>query len=491
MLRRLIERLSRRRLPTDVEIDRELRDHLELEAESIATTDRATQSAARDAARRRFGNVSRVRESVREIWRWVWLEQLAQDTRHGLRAIARSPVYSLAVIVTLALGIGAGTTVYTLARAIHTPFPQLSHDKLLWITYGNARCGTSCTELSPAAFVALQRRAVSMAAIATSNWSTSLRGTDGSEAAKGFAVSPATWDLIGARFAAGHGFPKDAGAEGGPRVVVISYDFWHRRLNASPGVIDSVITLGGQPYSVAGVLAKDVVFPMAGDVYVPFRPTSAEGNDHASRYLDAFARLADGAAIDKAAVEVKTINAQLAQESPKTDSGWVLRARPIADYHTDDVAILDNIAGSAALLVFLAACMSAANLALARLSGRRHELALRAALGVRRSRLARHLLTEAALLSPPPRSVRHSRGGAYTRCGTRFPPTSRRPCQDGREWGSTRTCCSSRWELRRSRCSRLRCSRSPVRRASTCRECWPRAAAPARAGCTAPGRERR
>jgi predicted permease len=115
--------------------------------------------------------------------------------------------------------------------------------------------------------------------------------------------------------------------------------------------------------------------------------------------LDAFARLADGATIDKAAVEVKTINAQLAQESPKTDSGWVLRARPIADYHTDDVAILDNIAGSAALLVFLAACMSAANLALARLSGRRHELALRAALGVRRSRLARHLLTEAALLS--------------------------------------------------------------------------------------------
>lgn len=396
MLRRLIARLRGvigRGSPTDAEIERELRDHLEMDAESLASDD------AHHAARRRFGNVSSVRESVRDVWRWPWLEQLEQDTRHGLRAIVRSPVYSLAVIVTLAMGIAAGTTVYTFARAIHTPFPQLPQDKLLWITYGAARCGVDCTELSPAAFVALQRRAPSMAVIATYNWSTSLRGTDGSEAARGFAVSPSTWETIGAGFSAGHGFPKDAGLEGGQRYVILSYDFWHRRFNTSRGVIDSVITLGEQPYTVIGVLAKDIVFPTAGDVYVPFRPTSVDGTDHASRYLGTFARLAGGARIENAAAEVKTINAQLVQESAKTDSGWVLRARPIADYHTDDVAILDNIAEVAALLVFLAACMSAANLALARLSARRHELALRAALGVRRSRLARHLLTEALLLS--------------------------------------------------------------------------------------------
>jgi predicted permease len=402
MLRRLVTlfaRLTGRGSPTDTEIERELRDHLALDAEELATSHRATQSTARDAARRRFGNVTGVGESVRDVWRWAWLEQLEQDTRHGVRAIGRSPVYSLAVIVTLALGLGAGTTVYTLARAIHTPFPQLPQDKLLWITYGNARCGVDCTELSPAAFVALQRRAPSMAVIATYNWSTSLRGTDGSEAARGFAVWPTTWETIGARFAAGHGFSKDAGLEGGPKFVILSYDFWQRRFNASRAVVDSVITLGEQPYTVVGVLARDIVFPMAGDVYVPFRPTSVDGNDHSSRYLSAFARLADGARIENAAVEVKTINAQLVEESAKTDSGWVLRARPIADYHTDDVAMLDNIAEVAALLVFLAACMSAANLALARLSARRHELALRAALGVRRSRLARHLLTEALLLS--------------------------------------------------------------------------------------------
>jgi putative ABC transport system permease protein len=399
MLRRFIARLTGHGSPTDIEIERELRDHLELDAEALASTGPASSEDARHAARRRFGNVSGVRDSVRDVWRWAWLEQLEQDVRHGLRAIMRSPVYSLAVIVTLAMGIGAGTTVYTLARAVHTPFPRLPQDKLLWITYGNARCGVDCTEVSPAALAALEQRAPSMSVIGAYNWSPALRGRDGSEATRGFAVSPNTWETIGARFAVGHGFPKDAGAEGGPYLVILSYDYWQRRFNASPGVIDSTITLGEKPRTVVGVLAKDVVFPMAADVYAPFVISAKDANDHASRYPSAFARLADGATIAKASAEVRTINAQLVRESPKTDSGWVLRARPIAEYHTDDVAILDNISEVAALLVFLAACMSAANLALARLSARRHELALRAALGVRRWRLARHLLTEALLLS--------------------------------------------------------------------------------------------
>lgn len=399
MFGRLIDRLMRRGSPSDAEIARELRDHLELEAESLAANERAAPGDARFTAQQRFGNVSIVRESVRDVWRWTWLEQVGQDVRHGWRAMVRSPMYSIALVVTLAMGIGAGTTVYTLARAIHTPFPALPQDKLLWITYGNARCGVDCTELSPAAFVALQQRAPSIAAIGTYTWAAALRGTDGSEPTKGFLVSPNTWETIGAGFAAGHGFPKDAGAAGGPAFVVLSYDFWQRRFNASPGVIDSLITLGEQQRRVVGVLAKDVVFPMAADVYAPFRADSRQANDHASRYVSVFARLADGASIERAAAEATTINAQLVRESPKTDSGWVLRARPIADYHTDDVAILATISEVAALLVFLAACMSAANLALARLSVRRHELALRAALGVRRWRLARHLLTEALLVS--------------------------------------------------------------------------------------------
>ncbi len=398
MLRRIIARLTRRGSPSDADIERELRDHLELEADSLGKKD-VPEQTARLAARRQFGNLSTARESVRDVWRWTWLEHLEQDMRHGWRAMIRSPAYSVALIATIGIGIGASTTVYTLARAIHTPFPALPQNKLVWITYGNARCGVDCTELSPAAFAAVQQRASSITAIGTYNWTAALRGAEGSEPTRGFMVSPTTWEAIEAPFAAGRGFPNGAGDAGGATYVVLSYEFWQRRFHGSRGVIDSVITLGEQPRTVVGVLAKDVVFPMVADVYAPFRVTAHDANDHASRYLAVFARLNGDATVDRAAAEVRTINAQLIRESPKTDSGWVLRARPIADYHTDDVVSLEAIAGVAALLVFVAACLSAANLALARLSTRRHELALRAALGVGRWRLARHLLTEAGLLS--------------------------------------------------------------------------------------------
>lgn len=400
MLRRVIARFAGRGIPSDEEIARELRDHLELEAEMLASP--APTPGGADAlsfARRRFGNVTNVSEAVRDVWRWAWLEQLEQDVRHGVRAIARSPMYAAAVVITLAMGIGAATAVYSLARAIHDPFPRLPSDRLLWITQSNATCGVDCTQTSPAALAALETRAPSITAIGAVRSSVALRSADGSDALTAFDVSPSAFAAIEAPFAVGHGFPKDAGQPGAPNHVVLSYEFWQRRFGGSRGVIDSTITLGERPFAVTGVLGKDVIFPTAADVYMPVALRAADAANYAARQYEVFARIAPGASFATAAAEVRTIGAQLARESPKTDSGWVLRARPIAAYHTDDVSIIVQISGIAALLVFVAACMSAANVALSRLAARRHELALRTALGVRRWRLARHLLTESLLLS--------------------------------------------------------------------------------------------
>ena len=400
MLRRFIARLTKRGAPTDDEIARELRDHLELEAAALASSSAATDSSdARFHAQRNFGNMTNLSEAVHDVWHWTWLEQLEQDVRHGLRAIARSPLYAAAVVITLAMGIGAASAVYSLSRAIHNPFPRLSSDRLLWITQTNASCGVDCTQTSPAALAALQSRAPAIAAIGALRSTMALRSANGSEALNGFAVSPAAFETIGAPFAAGRGFPGDAGRPGSPSYVILSYDFWQRRFGGSRGVVDSTITLADRPFTVAGILAKDVIFPTAADVYTPFVLRAEEASNYAARRYDVFARVAPGTSVAQAAAVVSTIGAQLARESPRTDSGWVLRARPIADYHTDDVAILVQISGIAALLVFLAAGMSAANLALSRLAARQHELALRTALGVRRWRLARHLLTESLLLS--------------------------------------------------------------------------------------------
>lgn len=399
MLTRLLDRLiPRRASPSDDEIARELQDHLDLEAEALAGAGQPLTNGARFAARRRFGNVSGVREAVREVWRWAWLEQFAQDIRHGARALARTPTYSVAIVATLAMGIGAATAMYSLSSAIHAPFPRLPQDKLLWITLSNPSCMPDCTELSPAALTALGTRASSMTAIGVAAWNPALRFGEGSAMVQGYQVSPNTFEAIGAPFALGRGFPASATSHEGSGVVVLSYHFWHDRLAASRGVLDSVITLGGNAYVVTGVLGEDVIFPMAADVYAPLVLTAAATSQY-GRSMQVFGRLAPGATLATARAEARTIGAQLARESPRTDSGWVMSARPIADYHTDDVAILERISGIAALLVFLAACMSAANLALSRIAARRHELALRTALGVRRWRLARHLLTEALVLS--------------------------------------------------------------------------------------------
>ena len=399
MLRRLLERFTGGRSPSDDEIARELQDHLDLDAESLAGSGDAPPNGERLMARRRFGNVSGVGEAVHDVWHWTWLEQLAQDVRHGIRALARSAAYSVAVVVTLSMGIGAAVAMYGLSNAIHTPFPRLPQDKLLWITLSHPSCTPDCTALSPAAFIALGKRAPSMTATAVAGWNPPLRSGEGSELVRGYQVSPSTFDIIGAPFALGRAFPTGAVAPDGPGLVILSYKFWQERFAGSRGLLDSVITLGGNAYTVTGVLDKDVIFPVAADVYAPLVLTAASSSQYGARSLQVFARRKPGATLAMARAETRTIGAQLAHESPTTDSGWVMSARPIGDYHTDDLVILEHIAATAALLVFLAACMSAANLTLSRIAARRHELALRTALGVRRWRLARHLLTEALLLS--------------------------------------------------------------------------------------------
>jgi len=163
MLRRLLQRLTGRPSPSDDEIARELQDHLDLDAESLAASG---HTGAPFVPRRRFGNVSGVSEAVRDVWHWAWLEQLTQDVRHGARALARSPAYSVAIVVTLAMGIGAAAAMYSLSNAIHTPFPRLPQDKLLWITFSNSSCTPDCTEVSPPGFIALGARAPAMTPIA-------------------------------------------------------------------------------------------------------------------------------------------------------------------------------------------------------------------------------------------------------------------------------------------------------------------------------------
>jgi putative ABC transport system permease protein len=391
-------RLSGTKHPTDDEIARELRDHLELEAKDLAAAGAGGESSR--LARRAFGNPTLIGESVRDLWRWTWFEQLAQDVRLGTRALVRSPAYSAAAIATLALGIGATTTVFSMSDAMLTrPFPLLPQSRLLWIVQRSKSCPT-CDNASPAAFLSLATSARSLhGVVAATHWRSALRVGAGSELVEGYRVSPSTFEVIGAPFAMGRGFTADEGTPNGSDVVILSYDFWHDRLRASRGVLDSSVVIAGRPTRVVGVLAEHVVFPTASDVYAPLVLPASALSDHSSRYLDLFARLAPDASLRDAQREAAVISARVDAESARRDAGWSLVPRPLKEFHTDDVTLFLDIAMISAFLVLLAATVSVANLALARAAVRRHELTLRAALGGRRGRLLRHLLVEALLLS--------------------------------------------------------------------------------------------
>ncbi len=386
-----------RRRPSDAEIARELRDHLELEAEELRA--RGAARAAPLDARRRFGNLALTTEAVRDVWRVAHVDQLWQDVRQGWRALRHSPVYAVTATITLALGIGASTAIFSLGDPlIDRPFPLLPESRLVWIVRRSPSCA-SCAS-TPAEYAALSRASRALSAVgAASMWRGTLRDAAGSELVTGYRVSANLFSLLQAPLAVGRGFRAGDDASGAAPVTVLSYAFWQSRFHASPGVLDSSITLGGTPHRVIGVLGRDLVFPTQSDAYLPLTLPPDAANDHTAQFLDLFGRLAPGATVSQARAEAQGVSAALAREAPRTDSGAVLAARPLSEFHTDDLRLLVLPLAVAVALVLLAACVSVANLALARTSVRRREFAVRAALGGRRGRLARLLATEAAFIA--------------------------------------------------------------------------------------------
>jgi len=388
--------------PTSDEIARELRDHLELEAQEIGARGvDATTAAA--LAHRRFGNVTLALENVRAEWRVGWIDQLSRDVRHGLRGLRRSPVYTITAATTLALGIGASVAVFSLGyHVLERPFPLFPQDRLVWIVQRSPRQCPTCDKASPGAYEALREHTASLSAVGAAQlWRATLRGSgeEPSNLVHGYLVTANLFRFVAAPFALGRDFPTDADRPGRSGVAVLTYDFWQRRFHGSRGVLDSTIMLDGNPRRVVGVLARHVVFPTESQFYLPLVLTAADANEHASRYLDIFARLAPGATVAGAQREAAVLSARLATEYPRPNADWQLVPLPLRSFHTDGVALLVRIFAVAAALVLLAACVSVANLALARTSARRREVALRAALGGQRGRLVRTLLVEALLVA--------------------------------------------------------------------------------------------
>jgi putative ABC transport system permease protein len=401
LLRKLVLLLRRDRFRS--ELDEEMAFH-RAEAEQRLLDSGMPAKQARRAAKRQFGNQTRLREESHEAIAFR-LESVWQDCRYAIRQMLRAPGFTLAVVLTLALGIGANTAIFsvvhaTLLRAL--PYPDAG--RIVRIEDLPLK-GTSAEGLTgvPRVFD-LQARSKSFSAIGLMYLDTQTL-TDGNRLPENLdvaAVSAPFWRVLGTQPLLGRVFDEREDHASSAPVAVLSFSAWQRLFGGDASVVGRVVTINRQPTTLIGVMPPSFEMLAQTDLWRPAQLDPAQWSAYSgdgTRWANVFARIKPGVTDAAAAAELQTVASQLAVEHPQTDSDWQFRLIPLREFVSGTLkpALLILFAASAVLL--LIACLNVGNLMLSRAVGRQHEVALRQALGASRARVVRQLLTEATMLA--------------------------------------------------------------------------------------------
>ena len=402
---RWLSKLRRRaRLIVDrAAIEREMRDemrfHLEMEAEEL-TRFGAEQSEARRLARRRFGGVARYEDEARDARGGRWLEQLRQDTRYALRVLGRGRGFVVVAVLTLALGVGANTAIFSVVRGVllrALPYPD--PERLVAV---QSVINGSPTAVSPPDFVDWRAQAKSFSGLAAYFLSTTnLTGSGEPERLTQARVSANFFDLLGVRLERGRGFAAGEDAKEAPRVAILSDGLWRRRFGADAAIVGRTIRLDDFPTTVVGIAPPEVKLPAGVDLWLTTRFDARDVDPRArgARWIEVIGRLSSGATLGSARAEMGAIAQRLALVDPHHDGGVTSRVATLQEDLVGGVRAPLLILLGAVGFVMLIACVNVASLSLGRTAARETELTVRVALGAGRGRIARQILTESLVLA--------------------------------------------------------------------------------------------